>query len=91
MIRPAAMRVAPSFAAACVAIAIALAFVPAADAMAQDAAPPDPSATPQPDATVRDPHFGVLARHFGLQRQVEMYQGRPRGDAGDRIFGTRVR
>ena len=76
MIRPAAMRVAPLLAAACLAIAIA------PPATAQDAASPDASATPQPDATVRDPDFGVVARHFGLQRQVEMYQWRPRGDGG---------
>lgn len=32
------------------------------------------SAAPQPDKTVRDPEFGVAARHLGLQRRVEMYQ-----------------
>lgn len=46
-------------------------------ALAQAAAP-DPGATPQPDASVRDPDFGVRARHFGLERQVEMYQWRER-------------
>lgn len=50
-------------------------------ARAQDAAVPDPSAPPQPSATVRDPDFGVVARHFGLEREVEMYQWRRRGDA----------
>lgn len=47
-------------------------------ALAQAAAP-DPGATPQPDAVVRDPDFGVRARHFGLERQVEMYQWREQG------------
>jgi hypothetical protein len=79
MTPPAAMRVAPLFAAACLAFASMLA---PARAIAQDAAPPDPSATPQPDANVRDPDFGVVARHFGLQRQVEMFQWRRRGDGG---------
>lgn len=53
----------------------------AATAIAQDTAP-DPAATPQPAATVRDPDFGVAARHFGLERQVEMFQWRSRGDGG---------
>jgi hypothetical protein len=79
MTPPAAMRVAPLSAAACLAFASMLA---PARAIAQDAAPPGPSATPQPDASVRDPDFGVVARHFGLQRQVEMFQWRPRGDGG---------
>jgi hypothetical protein len=59
--------------AACCAI-----LVPAA--LAQVAAP-DPGATPQPDASVRDPDFGVRARHFGLERRVEMYQWREDGGA----------
>jgi hypothetical protein len=42
---------------------------------------PDPGATPQPDASVRDPDFGVRARHFGLERQVEMYQWREQDGA----------
>ena len=29
---------------------------------------------PQPDKSVRDPEFGVLARHLGLERHVEMLQ-----------------
>lgn len=33
-----------------------------------------PLGTPQPDKSVRDPEFGVVARHFGLERHVEMYQ-----------------
>jgi hypothetical protein len=43
---------------------------------------PDATATPQPAATVRDPDFGVAARHFGLERQVEMFQWQLRGDGG---------
>lgn len=39
----------------------------------------DPVAAPQPDKTVRDPEFGVAARHFGLERQVQMYQWRAAG------------
>jgi hypothetical protein len=80
--RAAAMRVARMLAAtAC----LAFAFGPAhafAQGAAQDAAPPDPSVAPQPDATVRDPDFGVAARHFGLQRHVEMFQWRLRPDGG---------
>ena len=33
-----------------------------------------PLDAPQPDRTVRDPEFGVVARHLGLERQVEMLQ-----------------
>jgi hypothetical protein len=58
----------------------------AAQVAAQEApeprGPPDASAPPQPAATVRDPDFGVAARHFGLQRRVEMFQWRARGDGG---------
>jgi hypothetical protein len=39
-------------------------------AWAQDRAP----GTPQPARSVRDPEFGVVARHFGLERRVEMLQ-----------------
>ena len=35
-----------------------------------------PIGAPQPDRSVRDVEFGVVARHFGLERQVEMYQWR---------------
>lgn len=76
MTRAAAMRAAlPLAVAACLACA-------APAAMAQEAPAPDPAATPQPAQTVRDPDFGVVARHFGLQREVEMFQWRPRGDGG---------
>ncbi len=33
-----------------------------------------PMGAPQPDKTLRDPEFGVVARHMGLQRQVDMLQ-----------------
>ena len=42
----------------------------AAGAFAQDA----PLGAPQPDRTVRDPEFGVRARHLGLERRVTMLQ-----------------
>jgi len=35
-----------------------------------------PLGAPQPDKTVRDPEFGVVARHIGLERRVEMLQWR---------------
>jgi transmembrane protein TMEM43 len=37
---------------------------------AQDEAP----GAPQPDRSVRDREFGVVARHYGLERRVEMLQ-----------------
>jgi hypothetical protein len=44
-------------------------------AIAQEpVAPPQSNAAPQPGNVVRDPDFGVAARHFGLERRVEMYQ-----------------
>lgn len=61
-------------------LALAAAVAPAG-ALAQDASP-DAAATPQPAATVRDPDFGVTARHFGLERRVEMFQWRLRADGG---------
>lgn len=58
-----------------------LAVIAAGVASAQQtsaAAPIDdtqqPTGAPQPDKSVRDPDFGVTARHFGLERRVEMYQ-----------------
>lgn len=55
---------------------LAACFMALPSAVQAQAAVPDPGATPQPDASVRDPDFGVRARHFGLERQVEMYQWR---------------
>ena len=54
---------------------------------AQDAAP-DPTLPPQPAATVRDPDFGVVARHFGLERDVEMFQWKRLGDAYQRAWSS---
>lgn len=38
------------------------------------AAQEQPEGAPQPDRTLRDPEFGVVARHLGLERTVEMLQ-----------------
>ncbi|HEX2595369.1 MAG TPA: TMEM43 family protein [Luteimonas sp.] len=48
----------------------ALVLLLAGSAMAQDA----PLGAPQPDRTLRDPEFGVRARHLGLERRVTMLQ-----------------
>jgi hypothetical protein len=47
-----------------------VALMLAGGASAQDA----PLGAPQPDRTVRDPEFGVRARHLGLERRVTMLQ-----------------
>ncbi|MCJ0825975.1 TMEM43 family protein [Luteimonas sp. 50] len=58
--------------AAAFALAVASCGVPA---FAQEGGTaPQPGATPQPERAVRDPDFGVAARHLGLERRVEMYQ-----------------
>lgn len=47
----------------------------AASAFAGAAAPESsPLGAPQPDKTLRDPEFGVAARHIGLERVVQMLQ-----------------
>jgi len=56
-------------------------------AHAQDPAP-DPAAPPQPATTVRDPDFGVVARHFGLERDVEMFQWQRRGEGYQRAWSS---
>lgn len=61
--------------------AAGIALAVAATARAEGAAP-DPAATPQSVASVRDPEFGVVARHYGLERNVEMYQWRLDGNGG---------
>ena len=38
-----------------------------------------PVGAPQPDRTLRDPEFGVVARHLGLERRVEMLQWQLQG------------
>ena len=39
-----------------------------------------PIGAPQPDRTLRDPEFGVVARHLGLERLVDMLQWQQQGD-----------
>jgi hypothetical protein len=56
-------------------------------AHAQDPAP-DPAAPPQPATTLRDPDFGVVARHFGLERDVEMFQWQRRGENYQRAWSS---
>lgn len=41
-----------------------------------------PLGAPQPDKTVRDPEFGVVARHLGLERRVEMLQWQEAAPSG---------
>ena len=65
--RPATLRIAVLAAAIC-----ATSPIGAATAQAPDDAP----GVPQPDRSVRDPEFGVVARHYGLERRVEMLQWR---------------
>lgn len=38
-----------------------------------------PLGAPQPDKTLRDPEFGVVARHLGLERLVDMLQWQQQG------------
>ncbi len=38
-----------------------------------------PVGAPQPDRTLRDPEFGVIARHLGLERLVDMLQWQQQG------------
>lgn len=58
-------------------------------AHAQDATP-DPTVPPQPAATMRDPDFGVVARHFGLEREVEMFQWQRRGEGYQRAWSSQA-
>ena len=52
----------------------------AGGALAQEASVESgPTEAPQPDRSVRDAEFGVVARHYGLERLVEMYQWRADG------------
>jgi len=50
--------------------ALLLCLLHPAGVLAQD----DTPGVPQPDRTVRDREFGVAARHYGLERRVEMLQ-----------------
>ena len=45
-----------------------------------------PLGAPQPAHSVRDPEFGVVARHFGLERRVEMLQWQRRRDGYWRVW-----
>lgn len=49
-----------------------------------------PQGVPQPDAAVRDPDFGVRARHFGLERRVEMYQWQRAGQGYVRTWSAQA-
>jgi len=63
-------------------------LLPAAGTVRAQEAAPDPASPPQPVATVRDPDFGVSARHFGLERDVEMFQWQRNGDAYGRAWSA---
>ncbi|MDG6347461.1 TMEM43 family protein [Luteimonas sp. 8-5] len=52
-----------------------------ATAVAAQEQAPAPSAPPQAEGKLRDPDFGVRTSHFGLERQVEMFQWREDGGA----------
>jgi transmembrane protein TMEM43 len=54
-------------------------------ASAQQAAP---TGAPQPDKTLRDPEFGVVAHHVGLERVVEMLQWQPAASGYTRTWST---
>ena len=41
---------------------------------------------PVSDEVVRDREFGVSARHFGLERRVEMYQWRAKDGGFERVW-----
>ena len=61
----------------------------AGGALAQDApVASGPTDAPQPDKSVRDAEFGVVARHYGLERLVEMYQWRAAGTGYVRAWST---
>lgn len=44
---------------------------------------------PQPDKSVRDPEFGVVARHLGLERHVEMLQWQRTPSGYARVWSER--
>ena len=61
----------------------------AGGALAQDASVQSgPMDAPQPDKSVRDAEFGVVARHYGLERLVEMYQWRGAGSGYVRAWSA---
>lgn len=51
-------------------------------------AQPMPEGEPHPGKPVRDRDFGVSARQFGLERQVEMYQWRASGDGYQPVWNS---
>ena len=62
----------------------------AGGAFAQDApVESGPIDAPQPDKSVRDAEFGVVARHYGLERLVEMYQWRASGQGYAKAWSAR--
>ena len=71
----------------CVGLVVAVVLLAAAAAaMAQDAVP---LGAPQPARSVRDPEFGVIARHLGLERRVEMLQWQARRNGYAKTWSTR--
>ena len=48
----------------------------------------EPLGTPQSAKGLRDRDFGVTTRQFGLDRQVEMYQWRARGDGYTQVWNA---
>ena len=61
----------------------------AGGALAQDApVESGPTDAPQPDKSVRDAEFGVVARHYGLERLVEMYQWHEAGQGYARTWNA---
>lgn len=54
-------------------------------------AQPSPEGVPQPGKPLQDGEFGVSTRHFGLEREVEMYQWRADGDGYQTVWnGARI-
>lgn len=67
----------------CAACVFACLLPIAGGALAQETMP---LGAPQPNRSVRDPEFGVSARHFGLERRVEMYQWQMAGQGYTRVW-----
>lgn len=47
-----------------------------------------PVGLPQPEKSPRDTEFGVVSRHFGLERRVEMYQWRAVGQGYEKVWSA---
>lgn len=67
------------------ALAVALLLAAPGVASAQRA----PQGAPVSDTVVRDPRFGVTARHFGLERRVRMLQWRQTAEGYTRTWADR--